>query len=1677
MLLADSDGRALLSGLDHMIVGGEALDRALAQRLLDHCGRVTNIYGPTETTVWSTTCDVQPGEVSLGDAVPHAYLYVLDGAGRPVPRGVRGELWIGGRGVARGYLGRAELTGERFVADPWAVESGGRMYRTGDLVRYRADGSLQYCGRTDHQVKIRGHRIELGEIEAVAAGHPAVLECAAVVREDVPGDPYVHLYYVPSTTAGDTGGTVRERLEQFLPAVMWPGRVTELPALPHTPNEKVDRLALTRLVATDAASAPAASAGGGDAGVRQVLMRVWAGLLGGADLDPDRGFFELGATSMTATRAHQLICAELGVEFPLAEIFRHPTVNKLAAFFERRSHGTAAVGVVPVRAVSRPVEDEPIAIIGMACRLPGAADVGAFWDNLRGGVESIRRFSAEELRQAGVPRELLDDPAYVPAKGWVEGADLFDASFFGYSPAEAATIDPQHRLFLECAWQGLEHAGIVPAAFDGDIAVFGGTGNGGYHSGEVTDLASFYRSMIGGRNDFLATRVAHKLDLTGPAMTVQTACSTGLVTAHLARESLLRGESDIALIGASSLTFPLEQGYLYQQGLVVSGDGHCRAFDAEGDGTVGSDGVGVIVLRRLSDALAAGDTVYAVIRGSAINNDGSDKVAFMAPSITGQARVIAAAHAAAGTVADTIGLVEAHGTATAIGDPMEIRALQEVFASTTRQEPCVVGSVKSNIGHTDTTAGIAGLIKAALCLHHRTFVPTLNYTRPNPEMGLDPRLFHVNTELTAWESAGPRRAGVSSFGIGGTNAHLVLEEAPERTEWSETVPPSRAETETYPVVVSGRDRAALAEQAGRWAAWLREHPDQRIRDVAWTAAERRTHFAERANVTAGNITELVEGLTALAEDRSHERVLRGTAAPRGRTVFVFPGQGADWDGMGRELLEQSPAFADSARRCDEALRPLTGWSVLDVLRGRGGEECSADRLDILQPVLFTMYVSLAAAWEELGIRPSAVAGHSQGEIAAAVVAGALSLEDGARVVCLRSRALRQVAGEGTMAVVELSLDEVRKWIAPFGTEISVAAVNTPGSTVVSGAASAMTELLCALDDTDIACGLLDAPVASHSRFMDPLLPALRAGLSGLRPGPASIPFYSTVTGDLLDGRALDAEYWCRNLREPVRLDLAQERLLANGHDVFVEIGPHPVLGMPLTEGSGSAVVVATLQRGDGDRARLLRSLAELHVHGCEVDWSKALGQAPARVADLPTYPFQRKRHWLEAPTARPEPASTPEAAFWDAVHSGQAQQVADALGTAVSATALDALAELLPALAAIRPGTGGSRPGIADRDEPPAGEAHDGAAELVRALADAGPDDSREILLDLVRTEAAAVLGDSPTDIPAGQPLQQLGMDSLAAVRMRANLERRTGVQIAPHVILGKRGLLGVVDALLRETTGAGAESAAGHEPAPADGRESPWLRVLKPGVSPRARIVAFAGMGGTTDSHVPLIRHLPDDIALVAIQMPGREERVAEPPLSDVGAVADAIVGALTALPALPTVLYGHSQGALLAWEVAHRLGPVREDTPVTLVPACAPAPYSELPPELEDFQRVGETLRTGGIGHAAEALRGLLPDALLADEELLRSYLGNLWADVELAKDHRALLAAVHREPLDIPITTVAAADDPVLPAGTLHDWHDRTRGRIVHRTIPGTHAAPIESPRAMAAELVKAIPAPSI
>ncbi|MGE0446839.1 MAG: amino acid adenylation domain-containing protein, partial [Vicinamibacterales bacterium] len=832
-----------------VLCGGEALPRDLSVQLLTRCGELWNMYGPTETAVWSAVHRVSApagrleGVEPIGRPIANTRIYLLDDRGALVPIGAVGELCVAGAGVALGYWNQPGLTAERFVADPFGTP-GSRMYRTGDRARYQPDGTLEFLGRGDAQIKLRGFRIEPGEIESVLGRHPAVAHCAVVVRGTADDRRLVAFYVANDRDAAPEGAVLREHLRASLPEYMLPSAFVRLDEMPLTPNGKIDR---QRLPDGERKTAPTAAAAADDQSpLEQTVRRLWADVLR-VDAPPvDANFFDLGGHSLLVVRLHQRLVEECGASFEMLDLFRHPTIRSQAALL---AGGQPSRQAQPV-ATAPPFHDEPIAIVGMACRFPGAADVTAFWRNLRDGVESIRSFQTGDA-----------DGGIVGAHGQVSNIEAFDAEFFGISPREAEMLDPQHRVFLECAWEAVEHAGYTPDDIGARCAVVASAGLNSYLLNNILsrpDVATpenTYSLFIANDKDFLPTRVSYKLNLRGPSLNVNTACSSSLVAVHMACDLLRSAQCDVALAGGVSLQVPQDAGYLYQRGGILSADGHCRAFDAGAEGTVPGSGAGIVVLKRLRDALAAGDTVHAVVRGSAINNDGAVKAGYTAPAVDGQAAAIGTALAAAGVPAGSIGYVEAHGTATELGDPIEVTALTQAFA-TDRRQYCWLGAVKTNIGHLDTAAGVAGLIKATLALSNEVIPPTLHYRSPNPRIDFASTPFRVCATPTAWPRASePRRAGVSSFGIGGTNAHVVLEEAPRSGQTHDRGDAPRL------FVVSARTRPALERSLTRLAAFARE-TQHAAADIAWTLAIGRKAFRYVAFVVASSPRELADAIAA-----------------------------------------------------------------------------------------------------------------------------------------------------------------------------------------------------------------------------------------------------------------------------------------------------------------------------------------------------------------------------------------------------------------------------------------------------------------------------------------------------------------------------------------------------------------------------------------------------------------------------------------------------------------------------------------------------------------------------------------------------------------------------------------------------------------------------------------------
>jgi amino acid adenylation domain-containing protein len=1150
-----------------VLCGGEALSRKLADRLLALGREVWNLFGPTETTVWSTVARVTAGtdSVPIGRPIANTQIYILDARMQPVPIGVPGELYIGGAGVARGYWRRAELTAEKFVVSPFGRSGSDRLYRTGDYARWRRGGVVDFLGRADSQVKIRGFRIEVGEVEHALQLHSAVAQAAVVALGDRPGDRQLVAYWIRRAQTVPSVGELRAHLQTVLPDYMIPSAFVLMERFPLTPNGKLDRKQLPapeRERPSDVRYVEPRSE------IERTLGRIWAEALGLSKVGMRDNFFELGGHSLLATEVVRTTRRTYDIE--LLDLFTYPTVQALAGFIEGADRGRALEAPKEAReapgggaAEGRPT-DRAIAIVGVAGRFPGAADVAAFWENLKNGVESITRFSHEELLAAGISPELLEKPNYVRAGGVLERADCFDAEFFGYSQTHARLMDPQQRVLLEAAWETLDDAGCNPDTLGRRIGVFAGIGSNSYHVpdileiAETTSAAAASLAFTSVEKDFAATRISYKLDLKGPSLTVQTACSSSLVAVHLACQSLANGECEAALAGGVSVFFPQVAGYLHQKDMALSPDGHCRAFDARAQGTVFTNGVALVLLKPLSRAVADRDQIYAVIRGTAIGNDGSSKVDYMAPSVQGQSDVIARAMRAAGVSADTIGMVEAHGTGTAVGDPIEVRALSDVYhGAGAPTAGCALGSLKTNVGHLNIASGAAGLIKAALCLRDRLLVPSLNFETASPHIDLANSPFYVSTRLADWPAGQhARRAAVSSLGIGGTNAHAVLEEPPEAAR--------QPDVRTWRLLpLSAKTPAALRAMTRRLAAHLACREDPSLGDAAFTLQAGRTELEWRHFVVCDSRSRAVAQLgDALApEPASCED------SPALSVVFLFPGEASP--GCATELYGSEPAFRRAIDSEAQRLAPLLGFDPRPVLFPSESQRDDAALRwadpAVSLPLTVLLEHAMCALWESWGIRPDAVVGRGWGEYSAGIAAGVFAAAD----------------------------------------------------------------LLPALS----------GPTGTGSAWLG--LPLVQARL----------PLISSTTGGRVgDEQALLPAFWMSVDRAAPRWHEAVAAAQAGPRTVILDMAGATAARAGARIGAGTELLESLGGSGGpvGAHERLLRSLGRLWQIGRKVRWAAmAEGETPRKVS-LPSYPFERKRHWLEGEAERPAPPASrlPAAVQW-----------------------------------------------------------------------------------------------------------------------------------------------------------------------------------------------------------------------------------------------------------------------------------------------------------------------------------------------------------------------------------------------------------------------------------------------
>ncbi|MDB5969250.1 MAG: glutamate-semialdehyde -aminomutase [Hydrocarboniphaga sp.] len=1328
------------ASLKRIYASGEALPWALVRRLGDMLpqARIYNWYGPTEGGVVShQACDgdQRDGFVPIGRAVANTSLHVLDDDLRPLPPGSDGELYIGGAQVALGYVNQPELTAQRFVQHARF----GRLYRSGDFVCERADGGLEYRGRRDQQVKLRGVRVELGEIESALLAYAGVTAAAAGVR-DLHGQPSLLAWY--QTRIAIDVSALRAFLEQRLPAAMLPQHFIAIDSLPQLSSGKIDRSALPLRVTPAPRQRPLVAAVGD---LQQRLLAIWQNVLKLDAIGVEDRFFEAGGNSLQAVELMGQLRRALGQRVPLIRFFEAPTIRALATLLERDYAAALAHWLgnevpgrhhAPVDAVAAKPKalaaGKAIAIVGMSCRVPGAEDLDAFWQQIANGREGLRDFTDEELIAAGVSAADIADPGYVRRGGAIDEPYGFDAAFFGYSPREAELTDPQQRVLLEAAWHALEDAGI--AAGRGErIGVYVGLARNQYFDRQLASYEDLrledpgFQVLLGNDKDYAATRIAYKLDLRGPALSLQTACSSSGVAVHLACQALRQNDCDAAIVGGVRLNLPHRAGYRHVDGGPQAIDGRVRPFDAAASGMVLSSGVACLVLKPLSRAQADGDRIYALIKGSAINNDGAAKIGYTAPSLQGQLAVIRAALDSAGVEPQSVGYVEAHGTGTPLGDPIEVAALSGAYE---QADHIALGSVKGNIGHLDAGAGAIGLIKTALALKHRQLPPSIHFDTPNPECDFDRTPFFVNTELLAWHSPTPRRAAVSAFGFGGTNFHGVLEQAPEPMA-------SPAARQHQVLRLSARDDQALSRLASRLAAHLKQQPELALADVAYTLDVGRARQARRTAIVATDTADAVAQLERFAT--------AGSTSADPSLVFMFPGQGAQHVDMGRDLYETEPLFRELIDECADRLTSSLAVDLRSILYPQHSDREAAEQLmrttEYAQPAIFAVSYASARLWQSWGLQPDALVGHSLGEFVAATLAGVFTLDDALKLIAQRGRLMQSVA-RGSMLAVHLSEADVQPYL---GDNVALAAINSPQQLVLAGPDAALAGVAEKLRAHGIASSVLHTSHAFHSSMMAEIVEPFAGFVAGTRRGHARLALMSTLSGGWSTPEDLrEPHHWARQLREPVRFGPAIHALLAQPGRVFLEVGPGQSLSTAVRQAmqpENQATVLSSMPHATqaaSAHAHLMRTVATLFVAGVELEPAKFYAGEHRLKVSLPAYPFQRQRYFIEA---------------------------ADRAGIAAPPPAIALVADDVPEAMAAVAAT--------------AGESDDLSSRLLRLL--------------------AQLTGRVFTDEHREHSFLELGMDSLTLTQLASKLRREFKVEVRFRKLLEEYGSIHLLTAYLRE--------------------------------------------------------------------------------------------------------------------------------------------------------------------------------------------------------------------------------------------------------------------------------------
>ncbi|OWU88470.1 type I polyketide synthase [Flavobacterium sp. WLB] len=1209
------------------LCGGEAMPLNLARQLTSKCDSLWNMYGPTETTVWSAVKQIQAEDelITIGFPIANTQIYLLDEERKAVEPGTIGEIVIGGDGVAKGYWNRPELTAEKFIPDPFSIEPNAILYRTGDLGKLLPNGEFQCLGRIDHQVKIRGHRIELGEIEAALNSIPEIKQSAVIVSNYF-GNEDKLVAYLKSRAELQDEKPIHEALSKVLPEILLPSKYIWVDEFPITPNGKVDKKNLPVPEHNRPDSAPPFKKP--NTQLEKDIVKIWSEELQIASIGIDDDFFDMGGSSVLAQKVTSLMRQQLELDISVSKIYIHPTIRELASTLEENNTKEDSFAF---KQTDKQNSNGDIAVIGMAGRFPGSDTIEELWENLKEGKETISLFTKEEL-DPSLPESLRKDPFYIGARGILPSAKTFDAHFFGLNPQLAAAMDPQIRVFMEISFEALEQAGHLPKHYKGSIAVYSGSEINTYYEHNIFNNQELKSSVgelqiytVNGK-DFIAPRTSYHLNLKGPSVSVHSACSTSLLAVAEAVKAIRTGMCDIALAGGSSVTSPINSGHLYDDGFIKSPDGSTRSFDASGKGTVFSDGAGVVVLKRLEEAERDGDIIYGVIKGVGVNNDGGDKGSFMAPSPRGQAGAIINAFNDAQIAPSSISYMEAHGTATPVGDPIEIEGLKIAYGKQEKNNYCALGSIKSNMGHTTAAAGVAGLMKVLLAMRHKQIPPMVNFNEPNPNIDFANSPFYINNKLIEWETDSIRRAGVSSFGIGSTNVHAIVEEYTAKPLLSSAGRPLQL------LMWSAKSQNSLLGYENALGHFIDKSRNIPLADIAYSLNITRDDFNQRSFLVTNSTDDAVEKLISLKAKSTKSSILKSVPSEMG---FLFPGQGAQYLQMGKTLYNNEKVYREAVDKCAALLMEDLKLDIREILYPETNSAEAEARLKdtrLTQPSLFVTEYALAQLWMSWGIKPTFLCGHSIGEFAAAHLAGIMSLKDALHIVAIRGKLISELPG-GSMLAVRVPVEKLYELIPDT---LSVAAINSSQFCVASGTKEDIALFNQALDAQDIPNKLLLTSHAFHSFMMEPILDSFKDEIEKIKLNIPRLPIISTATGTWLsDTEATSSTYWVNHLKNTVRFADAMDTAFELEDYILLEVGPGQTLITLARQQAAGKVIPAfssinfPKEEQDNEYSTLLNTVGELWAKGINPDWKSFYNEQQRQKIELPGYVFDRKPCWIE----------------------------------------------------------------------------------------------------------------------------------------------------------------------------------------------------------------------------------------------------------------------------------------------------------------------------------------------------------------------------------------------------------------------------------------------------------------